>query len=107
MRDYRPETCAYCQSDMWCEIRANGKPQCRACKVERFFAEILFPPLGYRLLAWQRKVIRDLYGTVLPENGLRRYRHGYVSVGKQNGKSFLFGGLPLYHRLAAWARSSK
>jgi len=97
--DYRPETCAYCQADTWCEIRANGKPQCRACKVERFFSEILYPPLGYRLLDWQRKVLRDLYGTVMPETGLRQYRHGYISVAKQNGKSFLFGGLPLYHLL--------
>ncbi|MGD1093118.1 MAG: terminase large subunit [Bryobacteraceae bacterium] len=99
MADFRPETCAYCQADTWCEIRGNGKPQCRACKVERFFSEILYPPLGYRLLDWQRKVLRDLYGTVLPESGLRRYRHGYVSVAKQNGKSFLFGGLPIYHLL--------
>jgi phage terminase large subunit-like protein len=97
--DYKPETCSYCQADTWCEIRANGKPQCRACKVERFFSQILYPPLSYRLLDWQRKVLRDLYGTVLPETGLRRYRHGYVSVAKQNGKSFLFGGLPIYHLL--------
>jgi len=55
--------------------------------------------LGYRLLDWQRKVLRDLYGTVVPESGLRQYRHGYVSVAKQNGKSFLFGGLPIYHML--------
>ena len=99
MADYRPETCAYCQTDTWCEIRANGKPQCRACKVERFFAEILYPPLGYRLLPWQRKVLRDLYGTVSPESGRRRYRSAYISVGKKNGKSFLIGGLPLYHLL--------
>ena len=99
MADYRPETCAYCQADTWCEIRANGKPQCRACKVERFFARILYPPLGYRLLAWQRKVLRDIYGTVSPEDGRRRYRSAYISVGKKNGKSFLIGGLPLYHLL--------
>jgi phage terminase large subunit-like protein len=97
--DYRKETCAYCQGDTWCEIRANGKPQCRACKIERFFARILYPPLGYRLLPWQRKVLRDIYGTVSPEDGRRRYRSGYVSVGKKNGKSFLIGGLPLYHLL--------
>src|SRR5580704_17114547 len=97
--DYRPETCAYCQADRWCEMRSNGKPQCRACKVERFFAEILYPPLGYKLLARQRKVLRDIYGTVSPEDGRRRYRSGYISVGKKNGKSFLIGGLPLYHLL--------
>ncbi len=99
MAEYRPETCAYCQANTCCEVRANGKPQCHACKVERFFSEILYPPLGYRLLAWQRKVLRDLYGTVVPDSGLRRYRHGYISVAKQNGKSFLFGGLPIYHML--------
>ena len=99
MANYRPETCAYCQSGTWCEIRSNGKPQCRACKVDRFFSEILYPPLGYRLLGWQRKVLRDLYGTVSQEEGKRRFRSGYISVGKKNGKSFLIGGLPLYHLL--------
>ena len=69
MADYRPETCAYCLTDTWCEIRANGKPQCRACKVERFFETVLYAPLGFSLLAWQRKVLRDLYGTVHAETG--------------------------------------
>jgi hypothetical protein len=81
--DYRPERCAYCENDTWCEIRANGKPQCRACKVERFFSEILYPPLGYRLLDWQKKVLRDIYGTVWPEDGRRRYRSAYISVSKR------------------------
>jgi len=95
---YRPESCAYCKTDTWCEIRANGYPQCRACKVERFFTEILYPPLGYSLMSWQRKVLRDIYGTV-DERGKRRYRSAYVSVAKQNGKSNVVGGLPLYHLL--------
>jgi phage terminase large subunit-like protein len=97
--DYLPEKCAYCAAETWCEIRKNGKPQCRACKIERFFSEILYPPLGYTLMGWQRKVLRDLYGTVRPEDGKRRYRAGYVSVAKKNGKSFLIGGLPIYHLL--------
>jgi phage terminase large subunit-like protein len=97
--NYRPDTCAYCGSETWCEKRGDGSPQCRACKVERFFAEILYPPLGYRLLDWQRKVLRDIYGTVSPQDGRRRYRSAYVSVGKKNGKSFLIGGLPIYHLL--------
>ncbi len=99
MADYRPETCAYCQADTWCEIRANGKPQCRACKIERFFARVLYPPLGYRLLDWQKKVLRDIYGNVSLESGQRKYRSAYISVGKKNGKSFLIGGLPIYHLL--------
>jgi phage terminase large subunit-like protein len=81
-------------------MRANGKPQCRACKVERFYSEILYPPLGYRLLEWHRTVLRDLFGTVRLEDGRRRYQRGYVSTAKQNGKSFLTGGLPIYHMLA-------
>lgn len=90
------DTCAYCQAKTWCEARSNGKPQCRACKIERFFEFVLYKPLGFRLLDWQRKVLRDLYGTV-KENGIRRYRRGYISVAKKNGKSFLIGGLPIYH----------
>lgn len=98
-RPYRPETCAYCGADTWCETRQNGKPQCRACKVERFFSEILYPPLGYRLMWWARRTIRDLYGTVNADDGTRQYRHAYVSVAKQNGKTFVVGGLPIYHLL--------
>lgn len=99
MAEYRPATCAYCNADTWCETRANGKPQCRACKVERFYAEILYPPLGYKLIGWQRKVLRDLYGTVSLDDGKRCYQSAYISVAKKNGKSFLIGGLPIYHLL--------
>jgi phage terminase large subunit-like protein len=97
--EYKPDTCAYCNADTWCEIRKNGKPQCRACKVERFYSEILYPPLGYELLRWHRKVLRDLFGTVRLEDGGRQFQRGYISTAKQNGKSFLTGGLPIYHML--------
>ncbi len=99
MAEYKPATCAYCSADTWCEARANGKPQCRGCKVERFFEHYLYPPLGLRLLAWQRKVLRGMYGTVSQENGLRQYRRALIEVPKKNGKSFLVGGLPIYHLL--------
>jgi phage terminase large subunit-like protein len=48
------------------------------------------------LIDWQRKVLRDLYGTVRPEDGLRQYTEAFISVAKQNGKTFLVGGLPIY-----------
>ncbi len=99
MVEYRPATCAYCKAETWCEKRSDGTPQCRACKIERFFERVLYPPLGYKLQSWQRKVLRNLYGTVNPENGLRKFRRSFISVGKQNGKSFLLGGLPIYHLL--------
>lgn len=96
-RPYRLEVCAYCATPTWCEIRANGNPQCRACKVERFFERVLYPPLGYKLQQWQRADLRQLYGNVRPDTGLRIYRKGYWSMGKQNGKTFIVAGLPIYH----------
>jgi phage terminase large subunit-like protein len=97
--DYRPATCSYCNAGTWCERRSDGTPQCRACKIERFFERVLYPPLGYKLQEWQRKILRALYGTVDAGTGLRQYRRSYISVAKQNGKSFLLGGLPIYHLL--------
>lgn len=97
--DYRPEKCAYCGVETWCELRANDKRQCRGCKVERFFSRVLYPPLGYQLIGWQEKILRDLYGTVNPEDGMRRYRNAFIEVAKKNGKSFLVGGMPIYNLL--------
>jgi phage terminase large subunit-like protein len=97
--EYRPATCAYCSAETWCENRSDGTAQCRACKVERFFEKVLYPPLGYKLQDWQRQILRALYGAVDARTGLRQYRRSYVSVAKQNGKSFLLGGLPIYHLL--------
>lgn len=97
--DYRPEICAYCGRETWCELRANQKRQCRGCKAVRFFSQVLYPPLGYQLIGWQEKVIRDLYGTVRDEDGIRRYRRAFIEVAKKNGKSFLIGGLPIYNLL--------
>ena len=80
-------------------MRSNGKPQCRGCKVERFYSQILYPALNLTLMPWQRQVLRSLYGTVQPEDGSRRFQRAYISTPKQNGKSFLTGGLPIYHIL--------
>lgn len=95
--EYRPERCGYCQKETWCDLRHNGKWQCRGCRAVRYFSEYLYPPVNYVLLPWGEKVLRDVYGTVIPETGKRQYRRVYLSMGKQNGKSFLTGGLPLYH----------
>ncbi len=55
----------------------------------------------FTLEPWQwAEVIRPLYGWRLPD-GRRRFRWGYFSTGKKNGKTALFGvGLPLYHLVA-------
>lgn len=100
--EYKPERCAYCQaegrpSENWCELRANGKWQCRGCKAVRYFESYLYAPIGYSLRKWSEKVLREIYGTIDMSTGLRRFRRAYISMGKQNGKSFLTGGLPIYH----------
>lgn len=69
---------------------------CRACRAERFFRN-MYRHVGKDLVAWQIKVIRDIYGHVDLETGLRIYRDGYVSMAKKNGKTFLVGGMPIYH----------
>lgn len=92
---YQPDKCDYCGAETWCEYRGE-RPQCRACKVERFFERILYREIGFQLLGWQRDFLRGIYD-VDPATGNRRYRRGYSTVPKKNGKSFLIGGLPLYH----------
>lgn len=93
--EYRPEKCQQCGADTWCEWRVMGFWQCRQCKVQRFF-ERIYKPLRFELLDWQRDFLRGIYEPD-PATGERRYRRGYSTVPKKNGKSFLIGGLPLYH----------
>jgi phage terminase large subunit-like protein len=90
------DTCSWCSAATWCEQRKGGRPQCAGCKVVAFF-KYLYRPLGFTLLGWQEKVLRDLFGTVQVDTGLRRYRRGYISMAKKQGKSFLIGGLPIFH----------
>lgn len=49
-----------------------------------------------RLEEWQKRdVIAPLFGWK-KANGLRRFRTGYIELGRKNGKSFLTSGLSLY-----------
>jgi phage terminase large subunit-like protein len=60
--------------------------------------------VGYDVLPWQETELRALYGTVNPDTGERQYRSGYIEVSKKNGKTFLVGGLPIYHLVAEGVR---
>lgn len=51
------------------------------------------------LLPWEKKVIRDVYGT-LKEDGTRQYSFVYIEMAKKNGKSELCAGSALYHTFA-------
>jgi phage terminase large subunit-like protein len=103
--DGRAEICGYCDTPTWCEFTTRGRPYCLACRVERYFDHILFAPIGFRLLKWQRDVLRKIYGTVDVETGERIYRQAYIEVPKKNGKSFLVGGLPIYHLMMEHERN--
>lgn len=96
MQDYSLDICAFCSAPTWC-YRTNKGPLCGACRVERFFKFVLYAPKGLTLMAWQRKVLRGLYGAADAETGEPNYWRAYWEVPKKNGKSFLIGGLPLYH----------
>ena len=48
----------------------------------------------FKLLAWQEKIIRDLFGT-LKANGYRQFNTAYVEVPKKNGKSELAAAISL------------
>ena len=58
---------------------------CRACDVELFFANVLYKPIGFTLLKWQRDSLREVYGTVDIETGLRKYDTAYEELAKKNG----------------------
>ena len=49
----------------------------------------------FKLLAWQEKIIRDIFGTIKP-NGYRQFTQTYVEVPKKNGKSEIASALALY-----------
>ena len=48
----------------------------------------------FKLLPWQEKIIRDVFG-IVDERGNRQFRTAYVEIGKKNGKSELGAALAL------------
>ena len=88
-------------------MTTNGwKPQDRAEIAVRFFERLLVHPKGpmagqpFILEGWQRDIVRNLFGTIDPRTGLRRYRRAYIEVPRGNGKSTWAAGLALYLLLA-------
>ncbi len=58
------------------------------------------------LLAWERQIIRDVYGT-LKDDGTRQYKYVYVEIPKKNGKSELAAGAALYQLFADSERNGE
>ena len=75
----------------------------RAVKwIEKFLThyEDRWAGLAFILLAWQRQVVRDLFGWKRTADGLRRYRECYIEIAKGNGKSPLLAAIGCYMMLA-------
>ncbi len=53
----------------------------------------------FTLLDWERKIIREVYGT-LKDDGTRQYKFVYIEIPKKNGKSELAAGFALYQLYA-------
>ena len=49
---------------------------------------------SFKLMPWQRKIIRDVFGT-LRADGTRQYRQVWVEIPKKNGKSPLGSAIAL------------
>jgi phage terminase large subunit-like protein len=48
-----------------------------------------------KLRPWQKKIIRELFGTVKAD-GTRRFRRAYISLARKNAKSSLMAAIALY-----------
>lgn len=70
-------------------------------RVVWFFENVLRHSKGqtagkpFKLLEWQHKVLRELFGRVTPD-GVRQRRIGYIELPKKQGKSTTLAGLALY-----------
>jgi phage terminase large subunit-like protein len=53
----------------------------------------------FTLLPWQKKIIREVFGTLKPD-GTRLYKTVYIEIPKKNGKSELGAGFALYLLIA-------
>lgn len=73
----------------------------KAARAVKFFEGVLTHTKGgyakkpFILPPWQKKIIRDLFGT-LRRDDLRQYSTAYVEVPKKNGKSEIAAGIALY-----------
>jgi phage terminase large subunit-like protein len=50
----------------------------------------------FKLMPWQERIVRDLFGIVDRKTGYRQFRTAYVEIGKKNGKSELAAAIALY-----------
>jgi phage terminase large subunit-like protein len=60
-----------------------------------FFFEKFCGPPGFKLEPWETFILAQIFGWKTAA-GLRRFREGFLSVGRKNGKTFIAAGIGLY-----------
>lgn len=54
------------------------------------------PLQQFRLLPWQEQIVRDLFGTLNPKTGRRRFTDAIIAMAKKNGKSGLVAAILVF-----------
>ena len=85
--------------------------EARATRAVRFFESLKhtkgkFYGQPFTLLAWEKQIIQDVYGTVNAQ-GFRQYKFAYIEIPKKNGKSELAAGAGLYQLFADGERNGE
>lgn len=85
--------------------------EARAARAVKFFESLRhtkgrFYGQPFTLLAWEKQIIRDVYGTVNAQ-GFRQYKFAYIEIPKKNGKSELAAGAGLYQLFADGERNGE
>ena len=83
----------------WCELRSDGTNQCRACKVERFFERVLYPPLGYRLQTGSGRSCATFTARSMRKPDCDSTGAPTFLLGSRTAKAFFWAAFPIYHLL--------
>lgn len=55
-----------------------------------------FANKAFKLQAWQKKMLRDIFGWKNKADNTRRFREAYIEIPRKNGKSSLCAGIALF-----------
>jgi phage terminase large subunit-like protein len=85
--------------------------EAKAVRAVKFFESLRhtkgrFYGQPFTLLAWEKQIIQDVYGTVNAQ-GFRQYKFAYIEIPKKNGKSELAAGAGLYQLFADGERNGE
>lgn len=98
-----PESrCYLCDEPvLWATPLTDGRFLCEACRIVLFFETELtltgdYSGQPFILVPEVKRILRDVFGTLDPETGLRQYRDVYIEMPTSNAKTTIGAGLCLY-----------